>query len=50
LWRLTLSGDTISAREEMLGSAGERFRDVRQAPDGALLLLTDSGKLMRLAR
>ncbi|KQP36368.1 PQQ-dependent sugar dehydrogenase [Pseudorhodoferax sp. Leaf274] len=50
LWRLTLDGNTVSAREAMFGTLGERFRDVRQAPDGALLLLTDSGKLMRLAR
>lgn len=50
VWRLTLSGNTVTAREEMFRDLGERFRDVRQAPDGALLLLTDSGKLMRLAR
>lgn len=50
LWRLTLSGNTVVARDSMYGNLGERFRDVRQAPDGALLLLTDSGKLMRLAR
>lgn len=50
LWRLTLSGNAVTAREAMFGTLGERFRDVRQAPDGALLLLTDSGKLMRLAR
>ena len=50
LWRMQLSGNTISARESMFGSLGERFRDVRQAQDGSLLLLTDSGKLMRLAR
>ncbi|WPB56090.1 PQQ-dependent sugar dehydrogenase [Xylophilus sp. GOD-11R] len=50
LWRLTLSGNTVAAREAMYADRGERFRDVRQAPDGALPLLTDSGKLMRLAR
>ena len=50
LWRLTLDGNTIVAREAMFGSLGERFRAVLQAPDGALLLLTDGGKLMRLAR
>lgn len=50
LWRLSLSGNTVQARESMYASLGERFRDVRQAPDGALLLLTDSGKLLRLAR
>ena len=50
LWRISLNGNAVGAREEMFGTLGERFRDVRQAPDGALLLLTDSGKLMRLAR
>ncbi|MBT9455800.1 MAG: PQQ-dependent sugar dehydrogenase [Burkholderiaceae bacterium] len=50
LWRLQLSGNTVVGREAMFGNLGERFRDVRQAPDGALLLLTDSGKLLRLAR
>lgn len=50
LWRLQLSGNTVSGREAMFADRGERFRDVRQAPDGALLLLTDSGKLMRLSR
>ena len=50
LWRLRLQGNAVVAREPMFGALGERFRDVRQAPDGALLLLTDSGKLMRLAR
>jgi glucose/arabinose dehydrogenase len=50
LWRLQLSGNTVTGREAMFANLGERFRDVRQAPDGALLLLTDSGKLMRLAR
>ena len=50
LFRLQLSGNTVASREAMYASLGERFRDVRQAPDGALLLLTDSGKLLRLAR
>lgn len=50
LWRLRLNGNSVVEREAMFGQLGERFRDVRQAPDGALLLLTDSGKLLRLAR
>jgi glucose/arabinose dehydrogenase len=50
LWRLTLNGNSVAAREAMYANLGERFRDVRQAPDGALLLLTDSGKLLRVAR
>ena len=52
LWRLTLSGNTITAREELFKSLGERIRDVRQGPDGALYLLTDGsgGRILRVAR
>ncbi len=50
LWRLTLDGDKVVARQKLYGSQGERIRDVIQAQDGALLMLTDSGKLLRLAR
>lgn len=50
LWRLQLSGNTVAARTALYGDLGERIRDVRQAPDGALLLLTDSGKLLRIYR
>lgn len=50
LWRLQLNGNTVQSRTEMFKDQGERIRDVRQAADGALMLLTDSGKLMRLAR
>ncbi|MDI4634907.1 PQQ-dependent sugar dehydrogenase [Pelomonas sp. V22] len=50
LWRLQLSGNTVTARTAMYADLGERIRDVRQAPDGALLLLTDSGKLLRIYR
>jgi glucose/arabinose dehydrogenase len=50
LWRLTLSGDAVTARERLLASRGERIRDVRQGPDGWLYLLTDNGKLLRLER
>lgn len=50
LWRLRLSGTAVLERTALYGNLGERFRDVRQAPDGAVLLLTDSGKLLRLYR
>jgi glucose/arabinose dehydrogenase len=50
LWRLKLDGNAVVERTPMFKALGERFRAVRQAPDGALLLLTDSGKLLRLAR
>lgn len=50
LWRLQLSGNTVVSKVAMYGNLNERFRDVRQAQDGSILLLTDSGKLMRLFR
>ncbi|MEO6033460.1 MAG: PQQ-dependent sugar dehydrogenase [Burkholderiaceae bacterium] len=52
LWRLTLNGNSVVAREPLFASLGERIRDVRQGPDGALYLLTDSasGRIVRVAR
>ncbi len=51
LWRLTLKGDTVVAREPLFQTLLERIRDVRQGPDGALYLLTDSsrGRVLRVA-
>lgn len=49
LWRMTISPSAVLTREPLLTTMGERFRDVAQAADGAILLLTDSGKLLRLA-
>jgi len=50
LVRLTLDGDTIAGEERLLKELRERIRDVRQGPDGALYLLTDSraGRLLKL--
>jgi glucose/arabinose dehydrogenase len=52
LWRLTLSGNSVVARERLLADRNERIRDVRQGPDGWLYVLTDGnpGKLLRLER
>ena len=50
LWRLTLSGNTVTAQERLLAERGERLRDVAQGPDGALYLLTDNGKVLRYGR
>ena len=50
VWRLTLEGNTVTGQERLLASRGERMRDVRQGPDGALYLLVDhpsNGKLLR---
>lgn len=51
LIRLELDGDRIVAEERLLGERGERIRDVRQGPDGAVYLLVDAsnGKLLRIS-
>lgn len=51
LVRLELDGARIVKEERLLKELGERIRDVRQGPDGALYLLTDSarGRLLRIA-
>jgi glucose/arabinose dehydrogenase len=50
LVRLELDGETVGKEERLLTNLRERIRDVRQGPDGALWLLTDSGngKLLRV--
>lgn len=50
LARLVLDGEKVIAEEKLLSDLLERIRDVRQGPDGALWLLTDSedGKVLRV--
>ena len=50
LIRLQLDGDRIVSEERLLGDLGERIRDVRVGPDGAVYVLTDAdnGQLLRL--
>jgi glucose/arabinose dehydrogenase len=50
LVRLELDGEKITREERLLQDLGERIRDVRQGPDGALWLLTDSsnGRVLRV--
>jgi glucose/arabinose dehydrogenase len=50
LERLVLEGEKVVAHEKLLGDLGERIRDVRQGPDGALWILTDdaAGKVLRI--
>lgn len=50
LVRLTLDGEKVISEEDLLTDLGERIRDVRMGPDGALWLLTDSpkGKVYRM--
>jgi glucose/arabinose dehydrogenase len=51
LVRLSLDGDKVTGEERLLHDLGERIRDVRQGPDGALYLLTDAanGRVLRVA-
>jgi glucose/arabinose dehydrogenase len=48
--RLRLHGDAVIEEETLFAELGERLRDVRAGPDGALYLLTDSprGRLLRV--
>jgi aldose sugar dehydrogenase len=50
LHRLVLDGDKVVGEEKLLADLGERIRDVRNGPDGALWLLTDSpeGRVLRV--
>ncbi len=50
LYRIELNGEKVVKEEPLLESAGDRIRDVRQAPDGSIWLLTDArnGKVLRL--
>jgi glucose/arabinose dehydrogenase len=51
LQRLVLKDGAVVAAEVLLKDEGDRIRDVRQGPDGALWVLTDDqdGKLLRLS-
>jgi glucose/arabinose dehydrogenase len=51
LVRLELRNDRVVGEEHLLADRGQRIRDVRQGPDGALYLVTDeaAGELWRLA-
>ena len=48
--RLELDGNKVVKEERLLQGLGERIRDVREGPDGALYLLTDndSGRILRV--
>lgn len=50
LERLVLDGDKVVAVEHLLADRGDRVRDVRVGPDGAVYVLTDAadGKVLRL--
>lgn len=50
LARLVLDGEEVTAEEQLLTDLGERIRDVRQGPDGAIYVATDSprGRIIRV--
>jgi glucose/arabinose dehydrogenase len=50
LVRLTLENDRVTGEEHLLRDRGQRVRDVRQGPDGALYLVTDEdqGELWKI--
>lgn len=50
LVRLRIEDEKVTEEEDLLTDLGERIRDVRMGPDGALWLLTDSsdGKVYRI--
>lgn len=48
LVRLTLDGDKVAGEEWLLQDLGQRIRDVRVGPDGAVHVLTDGGGLLKL--
>lgn len=51
LWRLTLAGDAVVAREALFSDLRERIRAVKQGRDGALYMITDNaaGRMLRIA-
>jgi aldose sugar dehydrogenase len=50
LSRLILDGERVVGEEKLLANLGERIRDVRMGPDGALYALTDDpqGRVLRV--
>lgn len=50
LYRVELNGEKVVKEEPLLEKLGDRIRDVRQAADGSIWLLTDArnGKVLRL--
>lgn len=50
LYRMEVDGEKVVKEEPMLEQLGDRIRDVRQAADGSIWLLTDArnGKVLRL--
>lgn len=48
LYRLELSGETISKEEKLIDKEFGRLRDLTTGPDGFLYISTDEGKILRV--
>lgn len=48
--RLKIDGNKVVGEERLLTGMGERFRRILTGSDGALYVVTDSGKLIRISR
>jgi aldose sugar dehydrogenase len=48
LIRLVLDGNRVVAEEHLLGDLGQRIREVQQASDGSLYVLTDAGNILHV--
>lgn len=46
--RVVIEGDMIVGEERLLSDEGERFRDILVTEDGALIAITDGGKVYKL--
>lgn len=46
--RLVIKDNRVVGEERLLDDKGERFRDITQARDGALYVITDAGKLFKI--
>lgn len=49
LVRLVIENNKVVGEEHLLADRGERVRDVRQGPEGALYVVTDGGQLWRIS-
>jgi aldose sugar dehydrogenase len=52
LVRLVMEGDRVAGEEHLLAGRGQRIRDIREGPDGALYLVTDEddGEVWKITR
>ena len=48
--RLVIENNKVTGEERLLGSEGQRFRDITQGKDGALYAVTEQGRLYRIGK